>query len=117
MIQQAAIALRGKRLDVERGQTKVATLVQPAYLLEHDSEFEPERLKLIEDHADATTIRRLREAGLRRGWDCLEVGAGHGSIARWLSVEVGASGHVTALDLDRSLLTWLVSRNLEVVDG
>lgn len=95
----------------------MAIAVQPGHLLEHDSELEPERLKLTEDHADATTIRRLRDAGLRRGWDCLEVGAGRGSIARWLSVEVGASGHVTALDLDTSVLMWLVSRNLEVIDG
>ncbi len=95
----------------------MATLMEPAYPLEHASELEPERLKLLEEHADATTTRRLRDAGLRRGWDCLEVGAGGGSIARWLSVEVGASGHVTALDIDTSLLTWLVSRNLEVVDG
>lgn len=95
----------------------MATLVEPPHLLEHDSELEPELLQLLEDHADPTTIRRLRDAGLRRGWDCLEVGAGGGSIARWLSVEVGASGYVTALDVDTSLSAWLVSRNLEVVDG
>ncbi len=95
----------------------MATLVQPEYLLDHDWAQEPERLKLLEDHADSATIRRLRDAGLRRGWSCLEVGAGRGSITRWLCGEVGASGHVTALDLDTSLLTWLVSRNLEVIDG
>lgn len=95
----------------------MATLVQPACLLEHDFALEPERLKLLEDHADATTMRRLRDAGLRRGSSCLEIGAGRGSIARWLCGEVGASGHVTALDVDTSLLTWLVSRNLEVVEG
>jgi SAM-dependent methyltransferase len=95
----------------------MATLTQPAYLLEHDWEREPERLKLLEDHADPTTIRRLRDAGVGRGWNCLEVGAGRGSIARWLCEQVGASGHVTALDLDTSLLTWLVSRNLDVVEG
>lgn len=106
---------RGKGPDVKG--VRMAIAVQPGHLLEHDSELEPERLKLIEDHADATTIRRLRDAGLRRGWDCLEVGAGLGSIARWLSVEVGASGHVTALDLDTRVLMWLVSRNLEVIDG
>lgn len=95
----------------------MAMVVEPGCVLEGDPELEPERLKLLEDHADPATIRRLRDAGLRRGWTCLEVGAGRGSIARWLSAEVGASGHVTALDLDTSLLAWLVSRNLEVVDG
>lgn len=95
----------------------MATLVEPPHLLGHDSELEPERSKLLEDHADPITVRRLRDAGLRRGFSCLEVGAGRGSIARWLSAEVGASGYVTALDLDTTTLTWLVSRNLEVVDG
>jgi SAM-dependent methyltransferase len=95
----------------------MTTLTRSAYLLEHDWEQEPARLKLLEDHADPTTIRRLANAGLRRGSDCLEVGAGRGSIARWLCDQVGASGHVTALDLDTSLLTWLASPNLEVIEG
>jgi trans-aconitate methyltransferase len=95
----------------------MATLTQPAYLLEHDWEQEPQRLKLLEEHADPTTIRRLRDAGVRRGWNCLEVGAGRGSIATWLCEQVGASGQVTALDLDTSLLGWLASSNLEVVEG
>jgi SAM-dependent methyltransferase len=95
----------------------MSALTQPAYLLEHDWEQEPQRLKLLEDHADPTTIRRLRDAGLRRGMSCLEVGAGRGSIAKWSCQQVGASGQVTALDLDTSLLTWLVSSNLDVVEG
>jgi SAM-dependent methyltransferase len=95
----------------------MATLTQPAYLLEHDWEQEPERLQLLEDHADPTTIRRLRHAGLRRGWRCLEIGAGRGSIASWLCDLVGESGRVTALDLDTSLLGWLANPNLDVVEG
>jgi SAM-dependent methyltransferase len=95
----------------------MATLAQPAYLLEHEWELEPQRLKLLEEHADATTMCRLRDAGVGRGLSCLEVGAGRGSIARWLCEQVGASGDVTALDLDTGLLSWLMNRNLEVVEG
>jgi SAM-dependent methyltransferase len=95
----------------------MATLTQTAYLLEHDWEQEPRRLKLLEDHADPTTIRRLQATGVAAGWRCLEVGAGRGSIAHWLCQQVGAAGHVTALDLDTSLLDWLDQPNLDVVGG
>lgn len=95
----------------------MATLAESAYLLEHDWEREPQRLKLLEDHADPTTIRRLSDTGLASGWSCLEVGAGRGSIASWLCDQVGSTGHITALDLDTSLLTWLKRANLEVREG
>ena len=94
------------------------TLTKPAYLLEHDWEQEPRRLQLLEEHADPTTVRRLLAAGVGPGWSALEVGAGRGSIARWLSRRVGPSGHVTALDLDTSLLTSLEDEpNVDVVEG
>lgn len=95
----------------------MSTLMQPAYLLEHDWEQEPHRLQLLENHADPTTIRRLEASGVTTGWRCLEVGAGRGSIACWLSRQVGATGHVTALDLDTALLNWLHEPNVEVVEG
>ena len=93
------------------------TVTKPAYLLEHEWEQEPRRLELLEGHADPTSKRRLEETGLREGWSCLEVGAGRGSIAHWLSQQVGPCGHVTALDLDTSLLSWLREPNVEVVCG
>jgi trans-aconitate methyltransferase len=95
----------------------MATLAKPAYLLEHDWEHEPLRLQLLERHADPTTARRLEAVGVGDGWRCLEVGAGRGSIAEWLCRQVGPSGHVTALDLDTSLLSWLDAPNLDVVSG
>ena len=93
------------------------TLTKPAYLLEHDWEQEPRRLELLEDHADPTTIQRLLASGVGPGWSALEVGAGRGSIANWLSRQVGPAGHVTALDLDTSLLKWLDEPNTEVIEG
>jgi SAM-dependent methyltransferase len=88
-----------------------------AYLLDHDWEDESRRLQLLEAHADPTTVRRLEETGVARGWNCLEVGAGRGSISRWLGKRVGPSGHVVALDLDTSLLADLAEPNIEVVEG
>jgi SAM-dependent methyltransferase len=90
---------------------------KPEYLLDHDWEDEPRRLRLLEEHADPTTIRRLEAAGIGPGDRCLEVGAGRGSIAQWLTTKVGPTGHVTALDLDTSLLSWLEGPNLDVIAG
>jgi len=47
------------------------------------------------------------------GWECLEVGAGAGSIARWLAHEVGPSGSVVAADLNPRFLDD-VPANVEV---
>lgn len=38
------------------------------------------------------------------GIRCLDVGAGAGGVAAWLSAQVGDSGHVVALDLDTRFL-------------
>lgn len=47
---------------------------------------------------DPMTIERLVQAGVAPGWRCLEVGAGNGSVARWLARRVGPSGVVVATD-------------------
>jgi SAM-dependent methyltransferase len=93
------------------------TAPKPAYLLDHDWEQEPYRLALLEHHADPTSARRLAAAGLRPGWRCLEVGAGRGSVARWLATQAEPAGSVVALDLDTSLLTHLDEPNVDVRCG
>jgi SAM-dependent methyltransferase len=42
----------------------------------------------------------MRRLGLAPGWRVLEIGAGGGSLARWLADEVGPTGEVTATDID-----------------
>jgi hypothetical protein len=54
---------------------------------EKDDE-ELSRLRIQERIIDPNTIRYLETIGVREGWKCLEVGAGTGSIARWLSSRV-----------------------------
>ena len=90
---------------------------EPVYLLDHNWEQEPYRLALLEHHADPTSVRRLQATGVGAGWRCLEVGAGRGSISRWLSRQVGPLGGVVALDLDTSLLSGLEEPNVEVLCG
>jgi SAM-dependent methyltransferase len=61
---------------------------------------ERRRLALIEQCYDPMTVSRLTELGVEAGWRCLDIGAGRGSIARWLSDRVGPDGRVVAMDLD-----------------
>jgi len=63
---------------------------------------------------DESTQRHLAARGLAPGWRCLDVGAGGGSIARWMSEQVGPSGHVLATDLNTNSLERVRAPNLEV---
>lgn len=63
---------------------------------------------------DPGTIRHLKGIGISKGWHCLEVGAGGGSIATWLYDQVGTSGQVVATDIDTRFLETLRNRNLDV---
>ena len=49
------------------------------------------------DRGSANLVSRL---GIGPGWRVLEVGAGGGSLARWLAAEVGPEGSVLATDVD-----------------
>jgi SAM-dependent methyltransferase len=63
---------------------------------------------------DPGTIRHLTEIGVSRGWNCLEVGAGGGTVAGWLCDRVGPEGQVTATDIDTQFLASLTKANLTV---
>jgi ubiquinone/menaquinone biosynthesis C-methylase UbiE len=75
---------------------------------------ERERLSLLEQTADPLSQRRLAALGIQLGWHCLEVGAGHGSIARWLAAQVGPQGRVVATDINPRFLTEMQLPNVEV---
>jgi SAM-dependent methyltransferase len=78
---------------------------------------ERERLALLEAALDPITIRHLTRLGVgtdARAWRCLEVGAGGGSIARWLADQVTPRGHVVATDLDTRHLHDLQRPDLEI---
>jgi 2-polyprenyl-3-methyl-5-hydroxy-6-metoxy-1,4-benzoquinol methylase len=84
------------------------------YLLENAWHRSQERLVLQEQFVDPATQRRIAALGSMRGWHCLEVGAGAGSIAQWLCTHVGRDGRVLAIDLDIRFLSHLREPRLEV---
>jgi SAM-dependent methyltransferase len=92
----------------------VDTQRQSGYVIDNSWEGEDERLAGLESAFDPGTRRHLEALGVKEGWRCLEVGAGAGSVARWLSDRVGESGHVLATDLNPVLLQGLDLGNLEV---
>jgi SAM-dependent methyltransferase len=73
------------------------------------------RLRALESVFDLGTRRRLLATGLDPGWRCLEVGAGAGSVARWMAAKVGKSGRVLALDANPRFLKELDAPNVEVL--
>src|SRR5437763_14946556 len=69
------------------------------YQLDNAWEHARTRLATLELIHDPATVRRLETIGVGTGWQCLEVGAGGGSITRWLCDRVGPAGSVRAIDL------------------
>ncbi|MGD1803897.1 class I SAM-dependent methyltransferase [Dapis sp. BLCC M126] len=78
---------------------------------------ELERLQAIEQIFDPKTRQRILTTGITNKWQCLEVGAGAGSIAQWLATIVGESGKVVAVDIDTRFLANVQSSNLEVLQA
>ncbi|HXQ76383.1 MAG TPA: class I SAM-dependent methyltransferase [Acidimicrobiales bacterium] len=80
------------------------------YPMWNSTDDEAARLGKLQGLHDDASVRRLRALGVGPGWDCLELGAGAGSMATWMADEVGATGTVTAVDRDTSQLQRLGQR-------
>jgi SAM-dependent methyltransferase len=95
--------------------TVVSGMSPGTYTLDNAWEQARGRLDLLEQCYDGGTTRRLRALGVAPGWRCLEVGAGGGSIARFLCREVGPQGRVTAIDIDTCFVDEIDAPNLDVL--
>jgi SAM-dependent methyltransferase len=98
----------------EAGVSHEATQSDGYFWTDHQADDELTRLKLIEQFNDPYTFRHLDAIGVADGWRCLEVGAGAGSVMRWLSQRVGPAGKVVAVDLDVRFLGDNSAQNVEV---
>ena len=84
------------------------------YLLDNAANEATDRFDALAAVFDAGTERHITALGIARGWRCLEVGAGGGSIARWLAGVVGPDGGVLATDIDPRHLSTDGFANLQV---
>jgi len=73
------------------------------------------RFSGLEVTFDPATIGYLTGVGVTDGWACWEIGAGGGSIARWLAERVGLAGSVLATDIDPRFIPASTLSQLEVV--
>lgn len=80
----------------------------------HEVSTEQQRLHLLEQMLDPDTIRTLEQRGPRPSWRCLELGAGSGSIARWLATTC-PDGQVVATDIGTKFLSGVSAPNLRVL--
>jgi trans-aconitate methyltransferase len=92
----------------------MSTPSEQTYMFDRSWEQERQRLELLEVLRDPATVRRLERTGVDAAWRCLEVGAGRGSVARWLARRTGPDGSVLAIDLEPALLDDAVEPNLDV---
>jgi len=90
------------------------TLVTGNYAFDNTEEYAKVRYHDLSALYDARTVRHLEQLGIERGWCCLEVGGGSGSIASWLCDRVGDQGRVLATDIEPRFLQALAYRNLQV---
>jgi len=78
------------------------------------AELELDRLRTLEKIFDPTTKRHLEVIGVSEGWKCLEVGAGTGSVAQWLSTRVGPTGKIVATEINIRFLQLLNASSIEI---
>jgi len=86
------------------------------YVLTKEWSGERARLNLLEAAVDEFSISALCDAGFKAGSRCLEIGAGSGSMARWLAQETGDPTLVTATDIDLRLLKPLEDVGIRVIE-
>jgi 2-polyprenyl-3-methyl-5-hydroxy-6-metoxy-1,4-benzoquinol methylase len=84
------------------------------YLLTNSEPETADRFDGLEQAFDPVSIGHLERLGVGVGARCLEIGAGSGSIARWLAGVVGPAGRVVAADLDTRWIRHDRSPQLEV---
>jgi SAM-dependent methyltransferase len=78
---------------------EAAAVPEGDYAFDNDSPYATEQHRCLAAAHDRITTARLAQAGVGPGWDCLEVGAGGGSVAVWLAERTSPGGSVLATDV------------------
>ncbi len=79
------------------------------YIFDNAAQQASQRFASLETLYDPWTIRHLETTGIGPGWQCWEIGAGGGSIARWLGERCGTTGHVLVTDINPRFLVELAT--------
>ena len=87
---------------------------ESGYIFDNAAEEAESRFGSLATIYDGVTFGHLRRRGKGPGWKCLEVGGGNGSIADWMSKQVGRNGQVVATDLDTRYLKLLNHPHVEI---
>jgi SAM-dependent methyltransferase len=86
----------------------------PHYPLDNAAPQAGDRLASLEALYDGVTRRHLDRIGIGPDWRCLEVGAGGGSIAHFMSDRVGPQGRVVATDINTDRMAPSLAANVDV---
>ena len=84
------------------------------YLWDNTLAEEKARLDAQAEIWDPYTSRYIEALGIAPGWRCLEIGAGSGTMTRWLTDRVSPGGSVVATDIDTRFLQALALPGVEV---
>src|SRR5438552_635680 len=84
------------------------------YLLDNVAPETGGRFAGLEACYDESTFGYLSALGLGEGWRCWEVGAGGGSVVRWMAAQVGESGSVLGTDLNLDWIDVEMPRQVEL---
>ncbi len=95
-------------------QTAVDSAGAARYAFDNGNPISLPRLHLLAEIWDPISQRFLRDVGVAPGWSCWEIGAGAGTLVRWLRSQVGEQGRVLATDLDPRFLEGLSADNVAV---
>ncbi|MFN0117136.1 MAG: class I SAM-dependent methyltransferase [Elusimicrobiota bacterium] len=88
------------------------------YIFEdHSNDAEYKRLKYLEEACDGSSQKLIEKTFIEKGWSCLEVGAGGGSILAWLGKKVGKKGLVVGLDKNTQYLNQFNVAPFNIVRG
>lgn len=78
----------------------MTSLADHRYVFDNDNTHSDEQHRCLAAAYDPITTERLAATGVRPGWHCLEIGAGGGSVAHWLTAAVSTGGTVLATDIN-----------------
>ena len=84
------------------------------YVWQHGLEGEAERLRLMSEILDPSCRDHLSRLPIAGDWQCIEIGAGNGSLSQWLATQLGSGGKVIATDIAPDLIKEIAIDNLEV---